>query len=221
MPNVVDVSSFGGLTREYQVKVDPDKLVAYGVSLAQVEQQLAGNNVNAGGSFIEVGEQQINVRTIGLLTDVQDIGRTVVRSENGTALRVSDLAEVTQGPKIKLGQIGKAIHRADGRVVDEEDVVEGIVLLRKGANSDETLRAIHAKVDELNQHRLPPGVRIVPFLDRSDLVRYTTSTVLENLVTGIALVVVVLVVFLGNIRGAVIVGLTMPVALLLPPSAST
>jgi cobalt-zinc-cadmium resistance protein CzcA len=214
VPNVVDVSSFGGVTREYQVKVDPDKLVSYGVSLAQLEQQLSSNNVNAGGSFIEAGEQQINVRTIGLLTDVADIARTVVRSQNGTALRVGDLAAVTQGPKIKLGQIGKAIHRADGRVIDEEDVVEGIVLLRKGANSDETLKGIHAKVQELNEHRLPPGVRIVPFLDRSDLVRYTTSTVLENLLTGIGLVVVVLVVFLGNIRGAIIVGLTMPVALL-------
>jgi cobalt-zinc-cadmium resistance protein CzcA len=214
VPNVVDVSSFGGLTREYQVRIDPNKLVDYGLTLGQLEQQLSSNNVNAGGSFIESGVQQINVRAVGLFTRIGDIEQTVLKTQNGTPLRVSDIADVVQGPRIRLGRFGKAIHRSDGRILDNDDVVSGLVLLRKGADSDSTLQGIHAKVLELNDHLLPPGVKIAPFLDRSDLVRYTTHTVLHNLTEGILLVVVVLFVFLGNVRGAVIVGLTMPFALL-------
>src|SRR5713101_8987621 len=155
--NVVDVSSFGGTTREYQVRLDPTRLVAYGLSIGQVEQQLANNNTNAGGSFLEAGLQQINVRAVGLFTNVLDIEQPVIMTKNGAALRVRDIATVAQGPKIRLGQIGKAIHRADGTVLDNQDVVEGIVLLRKGANSDDTLVGIHAKVNELNERILPPG----------------------------------------------------------------
>jgi cobalt-zinc-cadmium resistance protein CzcA len=214
VPNVVDVSSLGGMTREYQVRVDPNKLVAYGLSLGQVEQQLANNNTNAGGSFLEAGLQQINVRAVGLFNRVRDIEQTVIMTKNGTSLRVLDIATVAQGPKIRLGQNGKAIHRADGTVVDNHDVVEGIVLLRKGANSDDTLEGIHEKVKELNEHILPPGVRIVPFLDRSDLVHYTTHTVLHNLTEGIVLVSIILFLFLGNLRGSLIVALTIPFSLL-------
>ena len=214
VPNVVDVSSFGGTTREYQVQVDPEKLVAYGLSLAQVEQQLAANNTNAGGSFIQAGLQQINVRSVGLFNNVEDIEQTVLTAKNGTPLTIRDIATVVQGSKIRLGQIGKSIHRADGVIVDDPDVVEGIVLLRKGANSDETLAGIHAKVKELNDHILPPGVKIIPFLDRSDLVRFTTHTVLHNLTAGIILVSVILFLFLGNLRGSFIVAMTIPFALL-------
>jgi heavy metal efflux system protein len=214
VPNVVDVVSFGGITREYQVRVDPDKLVAYGLSLSQVEQQLANNNVNGGGSFVEAGLQQLNVRSLGLIRNVNDIRKIVVKTQNGTPLRVSDIATVEQGPKIRLGQIGKAIHRADGKVIDNSDVVEGIVLLRKGADSDSTLEAIHAKVKELNEGILPRGVKIVPHLDRSDLVHLTTRTVLHNLTVGIILVAVILFLFLGNLRGALIVALTIPFSLL-------
>ena len=212
--NVVDVSSFGGTTREYQVRVDPSKLVAYGLGISQVEQQLANNNSNAGGSFVEAGLQQINVRSVGLFSNVSDIQQTLIKSQNGTAIRVQDIATVTQAPKIRLGQIGKAIRREDGTVLDSDDVVEGIVLLRKGANADETLAAIHQKVRELNEHILPPGVKIVPFLDRSDLVHLTTHTVLHNLTEGVLLVSVILFFFLGNIRGAIIVALTIPFSLL-------
>ncbi len=214
VPGVVDVSSFGGITREYQVRVDPAKLIAYGLSIGQVEQQLANNNTNAGGSFIEQGQQQVNVREVGLYRDVQDIEQTVLKAQNGTALKVSDIATVVQGPKIRLGQIGKAIRRSDGKVLDDGDVVEGIVLLQKGDDSDSTLLGIHAKVDELNHQILPTGVRIVPFLDRSDLLHYTTHTVLHNLTEGIILVVIILFLFLGNVRGALIVSLTIPFALL-------
>src|SRR5579863_5091494 len=160
VPNVVDVVSFGGTTREYQVRIDPDKLVSYGLNLAQVEQALSSNNVNAGGSFVESGLQEINVRALGLFHNVEDIGDSVVKTQNGTPLRVSDIATVVQGSRIRLGQIGKAIHKSDGTILDNDDVVEGIVLLRKGANSDETLAGIHAKVKELNDHILPPGVKV-------------------------------------------------------------
>jgi cobalt-zinc-cadmium resistance protein CzcA len=214
VPGVVDVSSFGGITREYQVRVDPDKLVAYGLSIGQVEQQLAANNTNAGGSFIEQGQQQINVREIGLYKNVKDIEETVLKTQAGAPLRIKDIATVVQGPKVRLGQIGKAIHREDGKIVDDGDVVEGIVALQKGDNSQFALDGIHKKVDELNNRILPRGVKIVPFLDRSELLHYTTHTVLHNLTEGIILVVIVLFLFLGNVRGAFIVALTMPFALL-------
>jgi heavy metal efflux system protein len=214
VPNVVDVSSFGGTTREYQVRVDPNKLVAYGLNIGQVEQQLASNNVNAGGSFLETGMQQINVRAIGLVDNTADIGETVIKTQNGAPIRVKDIATITQGDRIRLGKIGKAIHRADGKVIDNSDVVEGIVLLRKGADSDSTLVAIHEKVKELNEHLLPPGVKIVPHLDRSNLLEYTTHTVMHNLTEGIILVAVILFLFLGNLRGALIVALTIPFSLL-------
>ena len=214
VPDVVDDSSFGGITREYQIRIDPDKLISYGLSLAQVEQQLTNANANAGGSFIEEGSQQINVRAVGLVRNVADIEKTVIKTQNGTALRIKDIATVAQGPKIRLGQIGKAIHRADGVVVDDDDVVEGVVFLRKGADTATTLDGIHAMIRRLNEYILPKGVKIVPYLDRDDLVHYTTHTVLHNLAEGMILVVIILFIFLGNARGAIIVALTIPFALL-------
>jgi heavy metal efflux system protein len=214
VPDVVDDSSFGGITREYQIRVDPDKLVSYGLSLAQVEQQLANANANAGGSFIEQGAQQINVRAVGLVRGVTDIERTVLKTQNGTPLKVRNIAVVTQGPKIRLGQIGKAIHREDGVVLDDDDVVEGIVFMRKGADTATTLDGIHGMVRRLNEQILPRGVKIVPYLDRHDLVHYTTHTVMHNLTEGMLLVVIILFIFLGNARAAIIVALTIPFALL-------
>ncbi len=214
VPNVVEVVSFGGTTREYQVLVDPNKLIAYGLNIGQVEQALAANNLNAGGSFIEHGQQAFNIRAIGLMTNTDDIGATVIRSYNGTPVRVRDLAQVVQGSKIRLGQIGRTYHYEDGRIVDDDDVVEGIILMRKGAEPQATLEGIHEKVKELNERLLPPGVKIVPYLDRTDLVDYTTHTVLHNLGEGILLVVIVLFLFLGNVRSAVIVAITIPFSLL-------
>jgi cobalt-zinc-cadmium resistance protein CzcA len=213
-PDVVDDSSFGGITKEYQIRVDPDKLVSYGLSLAQIEQQLSNANANSGGSFIEQGLQQINVREVGLVQHVDDIERTVIRSQKGTPLRIKDIADVTQGPKIRLGQIGKAIHREDGVVVDNNDVVEGIVFMRKGASTQTTMAGIHAAVDKINNYILPPGVKIVPYLDRDDLVHYTTHTVLHNLAEGMILVIIILFIFLGNLRSALIVSITIPFSLL-------
>ena len=214
VPNVVDVSSFGGVTREYQVRVDPNKLVEYGISIAQVEQALANNNVNAGGSFLEHGPQAFNIRAVGLMQTTTDAGDTVLKAQNGTPVRVRDIAIVTQGPRIRLGRLGRTIVHADGHATDYDDVVEGIVLLRKGAETEATLEGIHAKVKELNERILPPGVKIIPHLDRGNLVHYTTHTVLHNLGEGILLVVIVLFIMLGNVRSALIVAATMPFALL-------
>ena len=156
----------------------------------------------------------MNVRTLGLFSNVQDIEQTVLKTQTGTALRVKDIAEVAQGPKIRLGHMARAIHRADGRIVDEDDVIQGVVLLRKGADAGPTLEAIHAKVKELNETILPPGVKIVPMLDRSDLLHYTLHTVMHNLVEGMILVTIILFLFLFNARAALIVACTIPFSLL-------
>jgi cobalt-zinc-cadmium resistance protein CzcA len=214
VPDIVDVASFGGPTREYQVRVDPNRLVAYGLSLTQIEQQLTNNNTNAGGSFIQEGLQQINVREVGLVDRVHDIEQTVIFTKGGTPLRVKDIAVVSQGPKIRLGQFARAIHRESGKVIDNDDVVSGIVLLRKGAAADPALRSLHEQIQEMNDHILPPGVKIIPFIDRSDLVHFTSHTVLHNLGEGMILVSVILFLFLGNIRGAIIVAATIPFSLL-------
>src|ERR1700722_15215490 len=226
VPNVVDVNIFGGPTREYQVQIDPGKLVSYGLSLGQVEQALTNNNTNAGGGFIERGQQALNVRAVGLMANTDDIGATVIKTVNGTPVRVRDVASVVQAPKIRLGQLGKTIRCEaakqvdktlrceDGTVLDDKDVVEGIVLLRKGAEADATLDALHAKIEELNNQLLPKGIKFVPHLDRSDLLHYTTHTVLRNLTDGVLLVTLILFIFLGNVRSALIVTITIPFALL-------
>ncbi len=214
VPNVVEVNVFGGPTREFQVQIDPSKLVSYGLSLNQVEQALNANNTNAGGGFIERGEQALNVRAVGLMQTTDDIAATVVKVQNGTPVRVRDVAAVVQAPKVRLGQLGKTVRHEDGTVINNDDVVEGIVLLRKSAEADATLDALHQKINQLNKDLLPAGVKLVPHLDRSDLVHYTTHTVLRNLTDGVLLVTLVLFLFLGNIRSALIVTITIPFALL-------
>jgi heavy metal efflux system protein len=238
VPHVVDQATFGGLTKEYQVRIDPEKLIEYNLSISQIEQQLANNNANAGGSFIQAGPQQINVQAQGLFRTVQDIENTVVTQANGTPVRIRDIGIVDEGPKIRLGQISKAWYDdKTNRIIDEPDVVEGTLLLQKGDDADPALKGIEAKTIELNGtdarpaepgglfHRarpaesatpgiLPPGVKVVPFLDRSDLVHFTTHTVLHNLTEGILLVVIILFIFLGNVRGAFIVACTIPFSLL-------
>jgi len=230
VPHIVDQATFGGLTKEYQVRIDPEKLISYGLSLSQVEQQLASNNTNAGGSYIQAGPQQINVQAQGLLTSVQDIENTVVASVNGAPIRIKDIAIVDEGPKIRLGQISKSYkqftvdkdgnkHYDDSKIIDEPDVVEGTLLLQKGDDADPALKGVEEKTKELNGDDknpglLPKGVKVVPFLDRSDLVHFTTHTVLHNLSEGMILVALVLFFFLGNARGAFIVACTIPFSLL-------
>jgi len=213
VPGVVDTNPFGGPTREYQVRLDPEKLIDYGLSLQQVELALSNNNANGGGSFIQDGEQQINIREVGLVSDIQDIGNTVVTQKAGTPVRIEDLGVVEQGPMIRLGQFGDT-YRDRGRLIDNDDVVSGILCLQKGANAQPTLDGVHKMVDELNTQILPKGVTIHPFIDRSDLLRFTTHTVLDNLSKGIILVVIILFLFLGNVRGALIVAVTIPFSLL-------
>ena len=141
--DIVDVASFGGPTREYQVRIDPNKLISYGLSLSQVEQQISNNNVNAGGSFFDQGLQQVNGNEAALVRNVNDLENTVIMTKNGTALPVKDIAVVAQGPKIHLGQFARATHRDDGKIIDNDDVVSGIVLLRKGEDADPALAGIH------------------------------------------------------------------------------
>ena len=214
VPDVADVATFGGATREYQVQIDPDQLVAHGLSIGQVESAIAANNVNTGGSFLDRGDQAFNLRAIGQMRNESDIGATVLKVTNGTPVRVRDVASVVQGPKIRLGRFARVTKYGDSLIVDDDDVVSAWVPLRKDAAPDQMLAALHAKVGELNAHLLPRGVKIVPFLDRSDLVHHTTRTVLHNLGEGIVLVLLVLFVLLGSIRSALIIAATMPFALL-------
>ncbi|MGZ4788944.1 MAG: efflux RND transporter permease subunit [Terriglobales bacterium] len=219
VPNIVDVNPFGGPTREYQVQLDPARLVAYGLSLPQVEQALVANNINAGGGFIERGQQALNVRAVGLMQTTDDIAATVVKVQAGTPVRVRDLGNVVQAPKVRLGQLGKTIRREDGTILNDDDIVEGIVLLRKGAVAETTLDALHKKIDQLNgidgkNGLLPVGVKLVPHLDRSQLMHHTTHTVLRNLTDGVLLVTLILFLFLGNVRSALIVAITIPFSLL-------
>src|ERR1700691_2031244 len=214
VPNIVDVSDFGGTAREYQVRVDPNKLVSYGLPISQLEQQLEINNVNAGGSFVETGLQQMNVRALGLYRNLQDIENTVLTTKSGTALRVKDIGVVEMGPRIRLGHMARATHRPDGAIVDEPDVIQGSVLMLKGSEEGPTLDGIHKKVDELNNRILPEGVKLIPMLDRSDLLHFTLHTVEHNLVEGMILVTIILLLFLGNVRAALIVAVTIPFSLM-------
>lgn len=214
VPGVVGDSSFGGLTREYQVRLDPDKLTEYGLSIGDVESALKQNNYNAGGGFIEHGQQMFDVRVIGMMQNTTDIGNTVLKEVNGTPVHVSDVGSVVQGHVVRLGRIGETVRKPNGTIVDNNDVVEGIVLLQKGAPTEKTLKGIEKEVKHLNEHVLPKGVTIVPYLDRSTLIHYTTHTVLTNLTIGFLLVTVILFIFLGNARSAFIVAGTIPFSLL-------
>jgi heavy metal efflux system protein len=214
VPGIVDVASFGGPTREYQVRIDPNKLISYGLSLSQIENQISNNNANAGGSFVDQGLQQVNVNEAGLVRNINDLANTVVSTAHGTPIRLKDIGVVSQGPKIRLGQFARAAHLANGKILDNEDVCSGIVLLRKGEDADPALAGIHEMVAKLNHGVLPPGVKVDPMIDRSDLVRFTTDTVLHNLTEGFILVTIVLLLFLGNFRAAIIVACTIPFSLL-------
>src|ERR1039458_8912796 len=158
--------------------------------------------------------QQMDVRALGLFGTVSDIEQTMLTTKAGTPLRVKDIAEVAQGPKIRLGHMARANQMEDGRIIDEPDVIQGAVLMRKGAEEEATLQAIHKKVEELNNGILPPGVKVVPMLDRSDLLHFTLYTVMHNLTEGMILVSAILFLFLLNARAALIVALTIPFSLL-------
>jgi cobalt-zinc-cadmium resistance protein CzcA len=202
---VADDSGFGGTVMQYQVLLDPARLYGYHIPLPQVIQQLSVNNANTGGGFYSQGGQFYYVRGLGLLRDEKDIGNVVVGSQNGVPVRISDIGEVTIGNAPRLGEFG--FNKTD-------DSVEGVILLLTGEQAQNVLKGVEAKTKELNESILPPDVKVVPYYDRSDLVRVTTDTVEGNLVRGMILVLIVLVFFLVSFRAAVIVALTIPVALL-------
>ena len=212
VPGVVDVVGFGGPTKQYQVQVDPLKLKSFGLSLRQVLDALANGNKNAGGAYIEHGSEMYVVRGLGLVQNPTDIGNIAITSRGGTPILIRDVGEVKLGAAIRLGRVGKLI---PGKV-DEDDVVQGIVLLRKGENALAVLERVRAKVADLNASELPPGVKISKYYDRTELIDRTLHTVRKNMAEGILLVLVVLILFLGfgNWRSALIVAAVVPLALL-------
>ncbi|HVO51502.1 MAG TPA: CusA/CzcA family heavy metal efflux RND transporter [Thermoanaerobaculia bacterium] len=211
VPGVVDVVGFGGPTKQYQVNVDPLKLKSYGLTLAQVFDALSKGNRNAGGAYIEHGSEMYVVRGLGLVQSTADIGEIAVATRNGTPIRIRDVGTAGVGPRIRLGRVGKTVGG-----VDEDDVVQGIVLLRKGENALEVLERVRAKVAEINAGGLPPGVKVVPHYDRTALIDRTLHTVRKNMAEGIGFVLVVLVAFLGiaNARSALVVAAVVPLSLL-------
>jgi cobalt-zinc-cadmium resistance protein CzcA len=205
VPGVADDSGFGGTVMQYQVLLDPAKLYDYHLPLSQVVSSLAANNSNAGGGFFSQGSQFVYVRGLGLVNTTRDIGNIVVASNNGTPVRIRDVGDVTIGNAPRLGEFG---------FQNTDDAVEGVVLMRRGEQTQNVLTGVERKTEELNHGILPPDVKVRPFYDRSDLVQLTIDTVEHNLLLGMALVLVVLIFFLVSVRAAIIVALTVPLGLL-------
>lgn len=205
VPGVADDSGFGGTVMQYQVLLDPAKLYAYHITVPAVIQQLSVNNSNAGGGFYSQGDQFYYVRGIGLVRDTADIGNIIVGTQNGVPTRIRDIGEVVIGNAPRLGEFG--FNKTD-------DAVEGVIMMRRGEQTQDVLKGVEAKTQELNEHILPQDVKVRPYYDRSDLVQLTIDTVEHNLVLGMVLVLIVLMAFLVNLRAAVIVALTIPLALL-------
>ncbi len=205
VPGIADVVSFGGQVKQYQVDVDPEKLLAYGISLPQVEQAIAASNANAGGGYLAHGYEKQVIRGVGLFMGVADINAVVVASRGGVPVRVGDVGSVAIGGAPREGIVAKDT---------TDDLVEGIVLMRKGENALKVLGLVRAKTEQLNATILPRGVRLEPFYDRADLVNHTVRTVEENLAIGAGLVLVVLIIFLGDWRAALVVGVVIPLSLL-------
>jgi len=214
VPGVADVSSFGGEVKQYQVLANPLSLANYGLNTSAIITALAANNQNSGGGFIQRGDQALNVRGVGKADNVDDIQNVIITQKSGTPIRVRNIGQVVTGHQERLGQISMSAHRPDGSVDDRDDVVEGIILSRVGEKDETVLKEIRAKVKEINEKVLPSDVKIRPYLDRTDLIEMTTRTVEHNMVEGMILVLFVLLFFLGNIRSAVIVTITVPLSLL-------
>ena len=202
---VADDSGFGGTVMQYQVLLDPARLFGYHITVPQIVQQLGINNANTGGGFYSQGGQFYYVRGLGLIRDEADISAVVVGAQNGVPVRVRDVGDVTIGNAPRLGEFGFNKH---------DDSVEGVIMMLRGEQTQNVLRGVEEKTKELNEHILPPDVKVHPFYDRSDLVRLTTDTVEANLLRGMILVLIVLIFFLVSARAAVIVALTIPLALL-------
>ena len=202
---VADDSGFGGTSMQYQVLLDNSKAFAYGVSVPQIFQQLQNNNANAGGGFYPQGGQFYYIRGLGLVRNLDDIGNIVVQEKNGIPVRIKDLAQVQLGYAPRLGQFG---------FMKQNEAVEGVILMRVGEQAQVILKRVEAMTKELNEHVLPPDVKVVPYYDRQSLIEETTRTVEANLLRGMLLVLVILGLFLFSARAALIVAVTIPFALL-------
>lgn len=216
VPGIVDLNPFGGLTKQYQVLVDPARLKAYGLNLQQVFTALQNGNVNAGGGYVEHGAQLYVVRGLGLIKDVDDIKNVAVATVNGTPILIKDIGQVVIGHATRLGRVGRT-DCANGKITrDEDDVPENIVIMRRGENPTVVCERVKQMFDDINAHYLPAGVKLVMYYDRTALVDRTIHTVHKNLGEGIALVLTVTLLFLGlgNWRSALVVALAVPVSLL-------
>lgn len=205
VPGVIDVTGWGGKTKTYEVQVDFNKLIAYGLTLPQLLQAVSNANINVGGNTVNIGAQSAVVRGVGLIRSIDDLATTMVAQSNGNPVLVRDVATVSVGEKPRLGIAG---------MNDVDDIVEGIVLMRRGEQSSPTIARVEQVVADINKSGvLPPGVRIERIYDRKDLIDVTTATVLHNMVVGIILIVLLQWMFLGDLRSALIVGATIPFAL--------
>ena len=205
VPGVIDVTSWGGKTKTYELQVDFNKLIAYGLTLPQLLQAIGNANINVGGNTVNIGAQSAVVRGVGLIRSIDDLATTMISQSNGNPVLVRDLAKVTVGEKPRLGIAGRD---------QDDDIVQGIVLMRRGEKSTPTIARVEQLVQTINNSSiLPPGVRIERIYDRKDLIDTTTHTVLHNMIVGIILIVLLQWLFLGDLRSAVIVGATIPFAL--------
>ena len=207
---IADVSNYGGITTQYQIELDPNKMDEYDISLGDITEKIEKNNMNAGGSMLTHGDLSYVIRGIGLIRDLKDLGRIVIKNTNGVPIYLDDVGQLKYGNLERKGVLGftDATH-------DYSDGVEGIVQMLRGENPSKVLDGIHAAIDDLNQNILPKGTRIHPFMDRQDLVNTTLRTVSHTLIEGMLLVVLVLILFLKSWRGALLVALTVPLALLI------
>src|SRR5438093_478315 len=205
VPGVIDVVSFGGDTKEFHIDLDRNKLIAFNVSVPQVMNAVAQSNSNVGANYLEIGAQSYNVRGIGLFKDTEDIANVAVAAKNGTPIYVKQLGEVTIGSKVPLGKVGKD---------EQSDIVQGVVLMRRGEKPLPTLERVRQKAQALNNGILPKGMRIVPYYDRTNLINITTHTVTHTLLEGMILVGFILLAFLGDLRASLVVALSIPLSLL-------
>ena len=205
IPGVIDVTAFGGTTKEYHVDIDPGRLISYGVNLSQVMSALTNSNANVGGNYLTIGPQNYNIRGLGLINGMADIENVMVVEKDGTPIFIKTLGKVAVGSRVRLGKVG---------IDERDDVVEGVILLQRGYKARPVLEKVSHKVEELNTWKLPAGVKVKTFYDRTALIQTTVETVIDILISGMVLVFVILFVFLGHLRAAVIVALTIPVSLL-------
>jgi heavy metal efflux system protein len=206
VPDIIDVTTFGGSTKQYQAEVDPRKLLQFKVTLPQVVAAISASNANAGGNYVTMGSQSVNVRGLGLLASIDEMKNVVITERNGVPVFLRDVADVHEGFQPRLGQVG---------INHDGDAIEGIVLLQRGEQSLPALAALRAKVAALNHDGLlPRGMQIQTLYDRTNLVQLTTATVRRVVLTGLALVLLLLLAFLGDLRISLIAALTIPCSLL-------